>query len=50
MKGDGSVFGTFFTVHDPGRDRPYVEAFISFSEKYEAAAYVDHRMDQIWHR
>lgn len=50
MKGDGSVFGTFFTVHDPGRDRPYTEAFISFSEKYEAAAYVDHRMDQIWHR
>ncbi len=50
MKGDGSVFGTFFTVHDPGRDRPYKEAFISFSEKYEAAAYVDHRMDQIWHR
>lgn len=50
MKGDGSVFGTFFTVHDPGRDRPYKEAFISFSEKYEAAAYIDHRMDQIWHR
>ncbi len=50
MKGDGSVFGTFFTVHDPAKPQPYVEPFVSFSDKYEAAAYVDHRMDQIWHR
>ena len=50
MRGDGSVFGTFFTVHDPGKTMPYTEVFVSFSEKYEAAAYVDHRMDQIWHR
>ena len=50
MRGDGSVFGTFVTVHDPGVARPYTEAFISFSEKYEAAANVNYRMDQIWHR
>src|SRR3546814_1129723 len=25
MFGDGSVFGTFFTVHDPGLYKPYVE-------------------------
>ena len=50
LKGDGSVFGTFFTVHDPGRTRTYTEAFVSFSDKYESAAYIDHRMDQIWHR
>lgn len=50
MRGDGSVFGTFVTVHDPGAARPYTEAFISFSEKYEAAANVNYRMDQIWHR
>jgi hypothetical protein len=37
-------------VHDPGFQRPYTEAFISFSEKYESAAFVNHRMDQIWHR
>jgi hypothetical protein len=50
MKGDGSVFGTFFTVHDPGRGAPYTEAFITFTERYEAAATVDSRMDQIWHK
>ena len=50
IKGDGSVFGTFLTVHDPGTARPYTEAFISFTEKYEAAAQVNHRMDQLWHR
>ncbi len=50
MKGDGSVFGTFFTVHDPGMSAPYSEAFISFSERYEAAATINSRMDQIWHK
>lgn len=50
MKGDGSVFGTFFTVHDPGRTAPYTEAFITFTERYEAAATVNDRMDQIWHK
>src|SRR3546814_2882827 len=49
MFGDGSVFGTFFTVHDPGLYKPYVEVFQSFAEQYEDAAYIDHRMDQIWH-
>jgi hypothetical protein len=48
--GDGSVFGTYFTVHDPGRPRPYTEAFVTFSQRYESAAYVDSRMDQLWHR
>lgn len=50
MKGDGSVFGTFFTVHDPGRAAPYTESFITFTERYEAAATVNDRMDQIWHQ
>jgi hypothetical protein len=50
IKGDGSVFGTFFTVHDPGRPAPYREAFITFTERYEAAATVNDRMDQIWHK
>lgn len=50
MKGDGSVFGTFFTVHDPGEYAPYTESFITFTEKYEAAARVNDRMDQIWHK
>lgn len=50
MKGDGSVFGTFFTVHDPGESTPYTEAFITFTERYEAAARVNDRMDQIWHK
>ena len=40
----------FFTVHDPGRDAPYTEAFITFTERYEAAATIDSRMDQIWHK
>jgi hypothetical protein len=50
IKGDGSVFGTFFTVHDPGRAAPYTESFITFTERYEAAASVNDRMDQIWHK
>jgi hypothetical protein len=50
MKGDGSVFGTFFTVHDPGQATPYTEAFITFTERYEAAATINDRMDQIWHK
>ncbi len=47
---DGSVFGTFFTVHDPGQNAPYTEAFITFTERYEAAAGINDRMDQIWHK
>lgn len=50
MKGDGSVFGTFFTIHDPLRRAPYRENFITFTERYEAAATVNDRMDQIWHK
>ena len=50
LKGDGSVFGTFFTVHDPGMAAPYTEAFVTFTERYEAAATVNSRMDQIWHK
>ena len=50
MKGDGSVFGTFFTVHDPGKTAAYTESFITFTERYEAAATVSDRMDQIWHK
>ena len=50
MKGDGSVFGTFFTVHDPGKTAAYTESFMTFTERYEAAATVSDRMDQIWHK
>jgi hypothetical protein len=50
LKGDGSVFGTFFTVHDPGMAMPYTESFITFTERYEAAAGINDRMDQIWHK
>jgi peptidoglycan hydrolase-like protein with peptidoglycan-binding domain len=50
MHGDGSVFGTHFTVHDPGTPITYKELFINFAERYEAAADIDHRMDQIWHK
>lgn len=48
--GDGSVFGTFFTVHDPGEMEPYEEVFVTFAQRYEAAATVNQRMHQIWHR
>ncbi len=50
MKGDGTVFGTFMTVHDPGMVQPYVEVFVTFANRYESAATVNDRMDQIWHR
>ncbi|MEO8269672.1 MAG: papain-like cysteine protease family protein, partial [Aureliella sp.] len=50
MRGDGTVFGTNFTVHDPGRSVPYSELFINLAERYEAAADIDHKMDQIWHK
>jgi peptidoglycan hydrolase-like protein with peptidoglycan-binding domain len=50
MFGDGSVFGTYFTVRDPGRTNSYQELFINFAEKYENAADINHRMDQIWHK
>ncbi len=48
--GDGSVFGTFFKVRDPGMATPYEELFINFANKYEDAANINHKMDQIWHR
>lgn len=48
--GDGSVFGTWFNVHDPGEYDPYTEVFINFANKYESAANINHNMDQIWHR
>jgi hypothetical protein len=50
LNGDGSVFGSFVTVHDPGRAAPYQEVFVTFAQRYEAAATVDDRMDQIWHK
>ena len=50
MRGDGSVFGTFMTVHDPGKQQTYEEVFVTFAHRYESAAYVNFRMDQIWHR
>lgn len=48
--GDGSVFGTWFKVRDPGMAVPYEELFITFAQKYENAANVNHKMDQIWHK
>ncbi len=48
--GDGSVFGTFLKVRDPGMSSPYEELFKSFADKYEAAANINHKMDQIWHK
>ena len=50
MFGDGSVFGTYFKVLDPGVAAPYDELFINFAQKYEDAAFVNFKMDQIWHR
>jgi peptidoglycan hydrolase-like protein with peptidoglycan-binding domain len=50
MTGDGTVFGTLVTVHDPGKPQPHKEVFISFAERYEAVAGAGGRMDQIWHR
>ncbi len=50
MKGDGTVFGTFMTVHDPGDAAPYTEVFVTFAQRYESAANINDRMDQIWHR
>src|SRR3546814_8833188 len=49
MFGDGSVFRTFFTVHNPGLSKPYEEVFQPFAEQFEDAAYINHRMDQIRH-
>src|SRR3546814_18899871 len=49
MFGDGIVFGTFFTVHDPGLYKPSVEVFQSFAEQYEDVAYITHRMDKMLH-
>lgn len=50
MFGDGSPFGTFFTVHDPGTAFPYQEVFATFAHRYESAAFINDRMDQLWHR
>jgi len=50
LMGDGTIFGTFFTIHDPLKFSAHTEAFISFTERYEAAATVNDRMDQIWHK
>jgi hypothetical protein len=50
MGGDGTVFGTRLHVLDPGTARPYDEVFITFMERYESAAGVNTRMDQIWHK
>jgi hypothetical protein len=50
MKGDGSVFGTFMTIHDPGMAQPYKEVFITFAQRYESAANINDHMDQIWHK
>lgn len=50
MRGDGSVFGTFFTVHDPGVARTYKEVLVTFAQRYEDAAFIDSRMDQLWHK
>lgn len=50
MIGDGSAFGTFFTVHDPGVQQPYSEVFATFALRYESAAFVDDRMDQLWYK
>lgn len=50
MFGDGTVFGTYFKVLDPGVATPYDELFINFAQKYEDAAFVNFKMDQIWHR
>lgn len=50
MSGDGTVFGTRMLVLDPGTSKPYEEVFITFTERYEAAAGVSARMDQIWHK
>jgi hypothetical protein len=50
MSGDGTVFGTRMMVLDPGTARPYDEIFITFTERYEAAAGIDARMHQIWHK
>lgn len=50
LRGDGSVFGTQVTVHDPGRPVAYKELFVTFAQRYESAAFVDSRMDQVWHR
>jgi hypothetical protein len=50
LTGDGTVFGTLVTVHDPGKPQPHKEVFITFAQRYEAVAGAGGRMDQIWHR
>jgi len=48
--GDGSVFGSYLKVLDPGVNAPYDELFINFAKKYEDAAFINFKMDQIWHK
>lgn len=50
LQGDGTVFGTLVTVHDPGRTQAYKEVFVTFAQRYESAAFIDSRMDQVWHQ
>ena len=50
LQGDGTVFGSLFTVHDPGKKEPYLEMFVTLAERYEAAATVNDKMDQVWHQ
>jgi hypothetical protein len=49
-----AAFGDLTTseaaTRDPGRTNSYQELFINFAEKYENAADINHRMDQIWHK
>jgi hypothetical protein len=50
MAGDGSVFGTRVLVHDPAVSTPYNEIFLTFAQRYESAAGVNSKMNQLWHR
>jgi hypothetical protein len=51
MTGDGTVFGTRMLVHDPDKAAPYSEVFLTFAQRYEAAAgNPGSGYHQIWHR
>ncbi len=47
MFGDGTSFGTKVVIHDPNGGRRYEEPFLTFVERYEAAAGVNN--PQIFH-
>ncbi len=48
---DGTAFGTKILVHDPMEAQPYWESFLSFVQKYEAAAHGPSAgYHQVWHR